>query len=144
MALRLRGSETEIRVTRAGVLQDTITKVANFEFEAKIELTEDSFLGSSTNEYDETYNGCSFDFEVQLDTADWLDFQKGLENKARRITPDVVYSIAAVLSWPNGTTRALVIPDAHFGAVPISVGGKNEFVTSKCSGGASEYFIQNL
>ena len=144
MALRLRGSEVDIRVTKAGVLLDTITKVSNFEFEAKVELTEDSFLGSTTNEHDEVYNGCSFSFEVQLDTADWLDFQKSIENKARRITPDVQFSISAVLSWPSGQTRALVIPDAHFGAVPLSVGGKNEFVTSKCDGGASEYFIQSL
>lgn len=144
MALRLRGSEVEIRVTRAGVLYDTITKVSNFEMEFKTELTEDSFLGSSTNEYDEVYNGVSFSFEVQLDTPDWLDFQQSLINKARRITPDVKFSISAVLFWPAGATRAVVIPDAHFGALPLSVGGKNEFVTAKCDGGASEAFIQAL
>lgn len=144
MALRLRGSEVEVRITKAGVLMDTITKVANFEFESKTELTEDSFLGSTTNEFDEVYNGCSFNFEVQLDTPDWLDFQKSIENKARRITPDVQFTITAVLFWPSGQTRAMVIPDAHFGAVPISIGGKNEYVTSKCDGGASEYFFQSL
>jgi hypothetical protein len=144
MALRLKGQEVEIRISKAGVLLDTITKVTNFEFEAKVEMSEEGFLGATTNEYDEIYNGCSFNFEVHLDTPDWLDFQQNIIDKARRVTPDVQFSISAVLFWPAGATKAVLIPDAHFGALPISVGGRADFVTAKCEGGASEFTLQDL
>ena len=144
MALRLKGQEVEVRISRAGVLLDTITKVTNFEFEVKVEMSEEGFLGATTNEYDEIFNGCSFSFEVHLDTPDWLDFQQRIVDKARRVTPDVQFSISAVLFWPGGATKAVIVPDAHFGALPISMGGRSEFVTASCEGGASSYTLQDL
>jgi hypothetical protein len=142
--LRLKGQEVELRITKSGVLKDTITKITNFNFAAKMEMLEQGFLGATTNEYDEVYNGCSFSFEVHLDGPDWLTFQQEVQDKARRVTPDVKFSIAATLFFPDGVTKGLIIPDAHFGEMPVAIGGRNEFVTATVDGGASEYTIQDL
>lgn len=144
MALRLKGQETEIRISRGGTLLGTITKVTNFEFEAKVEMSETGFLGATTNEYDEIFNGCSFSFEVHLDGPDWMDFQQDIINKARRITPDLQFTISSVLHFPGGKTKAVLIPDAHFGGLPISMGSRSDFVTAKCDGGASGFTLQDL
>jgi hypothetical protein len=144
MALRLKGQEVEVRIIKAGVLQDTITKIKNFELEVKLDLLEEDFLGMTTTEYDEVYSGVGFSFEMQLDSPDFLDLQRAIIDKARRITPDVQYTITGTLLFPSGATRALIIPDAHFGAQPINAGGRKEYVTVSCEGAASDYTIQSL
>lgn len=144
MALRLRGQETEIRISAGGVLQDTITKISNFEFTVNLEMTEEGFLGATTNEMDEIYNGCSFKFDLQLDSGDWFSLQDKIVSKARRITPDLQFTIASVLNFPSGETKAIIIPDAHFGGQPMSIGGRKEYVKVSCEGGASNYDRQDL
>lgn len=144
MGLRIKGQEVTVNISKAGNLQSAITKISNFEMEIKLEMKEEGFLGATTNEYDEIFNGVTFGFEMHLDNGDWFGLQQSIIDKARRVTPDVQYSIIGTMTWPSGESKAVIIPDAHFEAVPINVGSRSDYVTVKCSGGASEYTVQDL
>lgn len=144
MALRIKGQEVTIRVTQAGVFLDQLNRITSFDFAAKMELKEEGFLGETTNRYDEIYNGCSFSFEVELNSDAALTWQKAVESKARNITPDVLFSISAILSFPDGTSKALLIPDAHFGEFGTNIASRGDYMKLKVTGGASEYKITDL
>lgn len=140
--LRVRGQETEIRVIKDGVLYDTITKITKFNAEVQLEVVSQGFLGGTSDEKDEIFNGVKFGFEAQLDTPDWFDMEAAIIKRAQRITPDVVFTIVSTLYFPSGKTRIIVIPDAKFGAIPLDIAGRKEYVTVKIDGEATGREIQ--
>ena len=142
--MRIKGQEVELRIIKDSVLQSALTKISNFTIEAKFEVTEEGFLGGLTNEHDDIYNGCKVDFEMQLDGPEWLDLQQTMINRAKRITPDVEFSVAATLMWPGGETRGVVIPDLKFEAQPLSVGSRKDFVKVKIAGSADDFDLQTM
>ena len=142
MRMRVRGQEMEVRVIKDSVLQDTITKIKDFEVEAEFEIQSEDYLGETTQEKDEIYNGCKFNFTMHLDGPEWFDLQYTMKQRAMRVTPDVQYTIAGTLYFPSGDTRIIVIPDAHFGAQPLNAASRKDYVSVKCEGEASDYDVQ--
>lgn len=140
---RIRGQETEVRVIKDSVLQDTITKITQFEVEAQFEVKSQGYLGGITEEKDEIYNGCKFSFEMHLDGPEWLDLQASIKKRAQRLTPDVQFTIVSTLYFPSGDTRIIVIPNARFGAQPLSVNSRADYVSVKCEGEANDFNIQS-
>ncbi len=139
---RVRGQEVELRVIKDSVLYDTITKITSFTAEPMLEIQSQGFLGGMTEEKDEIFNGCKFGFEAQLDGPEWFDMQQAIIKRSQRITPDVKFTIVATLYFSNGQTRIMVIPDAKFGAIPMNVGSRKDYVTVKIDGEASAQEIQ--
>lgn len=140
---RLRGTDTEIRIIANSVLEDRITKVTNFSFEAKLEVKSQGFLGAHTDEHDDVYSGCSFSFELQLDGPEWFALQQKILKRVKRITPDAQFSIVSTLYFPDGTTKLVVIPNAKFSGQPLDVGGRTEYAKVKCAGEADDFDLQD-
>lgn len=139
---RIKGQETVILITQAGVLQDTLTDIQKFEMEAMFELISKGYLGENTERKDEIYKGCKFDLEMHLHTQDWFLFQNAIKLRAQRIAPDTIFNITTVLSFPNGQTPTILIPDAHFGANPLAVNSRGDYVDVKLAGEASDFTPQ--
>lgn len=139
---RVRGQETEIRVIKDGVLYDTITKITNFNAEVQLEIQSQGYLGGTSEEKDEIFNGIKFGFEAHLDGPEWFDMEMAILKRASRLTPDVTFTITSTLYFPDGRTRIIVIPDAKFGAIPLNVGSRKDYVSVKIDGEASGREIQ--
>ena len=136
---RLKGQETSILITQGGQLQSTLSDIQNFGMEAEFELISKGYLGEKTNRKDEIYNGCKFDMELHIHTQDWFTFQLAIKNRAQRNTPDVVFNITTVLQFPNGQTPTILIPDCFFGAHPMKIGSRGEYVSLKLEGEAEDF-----
>jgi hypothetical protein len=139
---RIKGQEVTVLITDNGVLQTTLVDIQSFEVEAEFELKSMGYLGEVSNRKDEIYNGCKFTMELHLHTEDWFTFQQDIKNKAQRINPNLIFNITSVLSFPNGQTPSLTIPDAHFGANPLTISARGDYVKVKLEGEAQDFQVQ--
>jgi hypothetical protein len=142
VAQRIKGQETTILFVRGGVLEDTITDTSDFEFEPKLELKEQGYLGEKSNRHDEIFNGAKFSGTIHVHTQDWITYQSAIISRAQRVTPDVVFNISTVMEFPNGDTPTILLPDVHFGAQPISVRSRGDYVSVKLEGASDGWSPQ--
>jgi hypothetical protein len=142
MPQRLKGQEVSLIIVRAGVLEDTLTDIQNFNCEDEFEIKSVGYLGEKTNRKDEIYNGSKFDFELHVHTQDVFKFKKAVKDRAQRKTPDIIFNITAVLNMPNGETPSVLIPDAKFGAIPMNVSSRGDYVKFKIQGEADDTSVQ--
>lgn len=140
---RIRGQETEVRIIKDGVLYDTITKITKFNAELMLEVKSQGFLGGTTEEKDEIFNGVKYGFEAQLDSGTWFVMEDAIIKRAKRLTPDVQFTIVTTLYFSSGETKLMVIPDAKFGAIPLDIPERKDYVTVKIDGEASDRNIQD-
>jgi hypothetical protein len=139
LAQRIKGQETTILFVRGGVLEEELTDTVDFEFEPKLELKEQGYLGEFTNRHDEIFNGVKFTGTIHLHSNLWFRFQSAIVARAQRLQPDLVFNISTVFSFPNGTSEIVLIPDAKFGAQPLSIKSRGDYVSVKLEGAADEY-----
>ncbi len=136
---RIKGQEVAVIIVRDSVLEDTLDAIQNFNVEGEFEIKTAGYLGEKTNRKDEVFNGVKFDMELHLHNQQWFRFLKAIKDRAQRITPDVIVNITSVLSFPNGDTPSILIPDAKFGANPLNISARGDFVKVKLQGEASDY-----
>jgi hypothetical protein len=139
---RIKGQEVTVLITDNGVLQNTLVDIQSFEVEAQFEIKSMGYLGEVSNRKDEIYNGCKFTIEFHLHTQDWFTFQADIKSKAQRINPNLIFNITSVLSFPNGQTPSITVPDAHFGPNPLSISSRGDYVKVKLEGEASDFQLQ--
>ncbi len=141
-AQRIKGQEVSILITNAGELEDTLTDIQNFNMELELETKSMGYLGEKTNRQDSIFNGVKFDFEIHVHTEDVWSFLQSLHDKAQRITPDVVFNITGVFTYPNGDQPEILLNDVSFGAVPVNVGSRGDYVKFKMQGTCEDVEIQ--
>lgn len=128
---RLRGQETSILIVRDGQLEDTLTNVRNFNWEHQLEISSLGYLGMKSELKDEIVKGAKGDLELHLSSQAWFQFVQAILSRATRETPDVVFNITSVMSFPNGETFSMTFPDIKFGAIPHSTSAREEYLTVK-------------
>lgn len=141
-AQRIKGQEVSIIITRDGDLESELTDIENFNGILDLEVKSQGYLSEKTNRKDEVFNGVKFDFEMNAHSADFFDFQAAIIDRAKRNTPDVVFNIAGVFSFPSGEVRKMIYPDCKFGPMPIQVPGRGEYVKMKFEGECEDYDLQ--
>jgi hypothetical protein len=136
---RIKGQEVSILVTTDGDLEAEITDVKNCEITLNFELKDEGYLGEKTNRKDEIFNGVSGTLEIHVHSGDPFDFAGKIKERAQRTTPDRVFNIAGVFSFPSGEIRSITVPDAKFGPVPISTSDRGDYVSMKFEFAAEDY-----
>jgi hypothetical protein len=139
LSQRVKGQEVSILITVASILQTTLVDIQNFELEGQFEVKSQGYLGEKTNRKDDIYNGCKFSMELHLHTEDWFAFQAQMKARAQRLNPTIVFNITAVLSFPNGQTPAVLIPDVKFGGNPMTISSRGDYVKIKLEGEADDF-----
>ena len=135
---RILGQDTTVLITRDGNLEDTLTNVVSFSVEDQFELKSQGYLGRKTDDKDYFFKGSKFDLELHLHRQEWFKFRNAMLAKAKRETPDLVFSITTVLNFPNGETPTVTFNDVAFGAVPLNAGGRGDYISVKLTGECSE------
>ncbi len=131
---RLKGQEVSCLIVRDSVLEDTLTAIKDFEIDTQLEVKSQGYLGEKTNRKDMIYNGGKFSFTLHLHKQDYFNFWKAVVAKAKRETPDVIFNITAVLSFPNGDTPTVLLPDVVFGPMPLKAPARGDYVDVKVEG----------
>lgn len=141
-AQRIKGQEVSIIIVRDGQFEDTLTDVRNFNAEIMLEIKSEGYLGEKTNRKDDVYRGVKFDLELHIHTQDLFRFANAILERTKRNTPDVIFNISGVFSFPNGETPTFLISDAKFGPIPIGVPERGDYVSVKLEGEADEFTVQ--
>ncbi len=141
-AQRIKGQEVSILITNAGELEDTLTDIQNFNMEFELETKSQGYLGEKTNRQDSIWNGVKFDFELHVHTEDVWSFLQAIHDKAQRLTPDTVFNISGIFTYPNGDQPEILLSDVSFGAVPVNIGSRGDYVKFKMQGTCEDVEIQ--
>jgi hypothetical protein len=128
---RARGQETQILIVRDGQLEDTLTNIRNFNFEHQLDIQSVGYLGEKSERKDEIVKGVKGDLELHLHSQSWFAFVQAILKRATRETPDVVFNITSVVSFPNGTVFSMTFPDVKFGTIPHTTSERSEYLTVK-------------
>jgi hypothetical protein len=139
---RVKGQEATIIVTRGGVLETSLDKFLNFNAEFESEVKSVGYLGEKTNRKDDIFNGVKFDGELHTDKQDWLRFLVAVHDRQKRNTPNLVINVTAVLEYPGGDDPQIYFPDAKFGATPVDIGSRGDYVKKKLQGECDDYNLQ--
>ena len=139
MDQRVKGQECTILITTNGVLEDTLVDIQNFNLEAEFEIKTVGYLGEKSNRTDYIFNGVKGDLELHIHKQAWFVFLNTMKDKAQRVTPDTVFNMTAVLAMPNGETPDVLIPDVSWGATPMRVSSRGDYVTMKLQYAAGDF-----
>lgn len=124
---RIKGQEVELVVIADGVPVEAVTTIKSFELEDQLETKSEGYLGETTNRADSVYNGIRGSFEVHSATKSIFTFIQTAVDKARRRVPGARINIKVTLNFPNGERARVVIPEAEFGAMPMSFPSRGDY-----------------
>ncbi len=142
MSLRLKGLECTLRFTGPDGGEDSLVKIKDFEITAKGEILKEDYTGAVSPEFDSVDDGIELKFTVHHNDPEVLDFfVRVREKRMRRADAAGKFSAVAILRWPSGRTRKILVPDIEFGDLPFKVGGRKTYTESGVSGNASNYKI---
>lgn len=142
-AQRLKGQEVSIIITRGGQLEAELVDVKSCEFTPQFEIKEQGYLGEKTNRHDDVYNGVKGSMELHVHSGDVFDFIGAVKDRAQRNAPDLVFNISGIFSFPSGETRTMTIPDAKFGATPISTNDRGDYTAVKFEFAADDFQVES-
>jgi len=128
---RIRGQEVLISVTGPQGNITSIDAVQSFEAEHEIDILSEGYLGEVAERKDEIFMGISGKLELHIAKVEYLAFAQQVIDKAqRRIPATTVFNITATLSFPDGRVVRAIYRDVAFGTIPLSVGGREEYVST--------------
>ncbi len=141
MDARIRGEDRELRIISDGEVEGLITAITSCEFEDQREIKSDGFVGERTNRKSSVFNGCRGNLALQIESSEWFDFMTKTKAKAKRETPNVQFNLIGTFLFPSGEIKQLSIPDVSFGAIPLRVSSRTDYVTATLDWEASDYNV---
>lgn len=136
MSLRIKGQDCTLRLATADGPELSLIKVVSWEVTIKGEILKEEFTGETDPDYDSIADGVDISMEVQFTTRDALKFYDRVQ-AIRRREVDAAQKIIGVAKYDFPDGRVLgIIPELHFGDLPIAVKGRKGFVSAslKASG----------
>ena len=120
----------------------SVTAVASFNEEVKLEMKQDGFLGEPTDRYDTIHRGYGGDMEFQVNRHTWETvFLAAVERRARR-EEFVEFNVIRTDRYSNGQNVIATYKNVAWGAFPRSLPSRGDHVKIKTTFGCSERSIQ--
>lgn len=140
MADRLKGQDVSLAIMQDGTLESEIDTIQSAEIEFELELLEEGYLGETSDRVDSVFKTMRIEVKGHVSSTAYLDLANGIVLRAqRRAGAAVRIDIVGTFVFPDGGIRSIIIPDVHFEAIPLSIGGREEFVDFTLSGKARGY-----
>lgn len=114
--LRLRGQETQLRITQGGVILRTLTLIENLTVTILAEILRKSYLGQTTEMKDDIYKGVKVEFGFDVTSSEPFVMVATLRDRMQRRTAQAgaQVNLRTTLNLANGTRPRLTIPDLKF------------------------------
>ena len=135
---RLLGQNVSIFIIQDSAPLTEVTCIKSFSFTYETEIKSEGYLGEFTERKDSVFKGVKMDMEIHTNNHSIFKLIKSAVDKAKRRTPGTRINIKATMTWPNGDVARVTFPDVEFGAFPVSVGGRAEYVSVKVDGACSD------
>lgn len=140
MAQRIKGQEVEVTWTGPTGLEEGFTAVSNFEVSVQEELLTENYIGETTARRDDQYNGIRGRLDMHLENTEYFNFVQRVKDRSqRRNAADGQFNLIAVLNFPNGERKRIVVQNAFFGELPLNVGSRSEYVQATVEFEASDF-----
>src|SRR5258708_13896159 len=129
---RLKGQEFSLFMNQSGVgVLSQFDSIQDFEMTLMLATLEEGYLGETVNRFDDVFTGIDGKFSATLTQGAVFDTFQAIINRARRGTPGVVFNLKGTLQFPSGERRRCIIDNAFFGAIPIAVPKRDQYVGVK-------------
>lgn len=135
---RLKGQETNLAFTDPDGDVEGLGSLKSFEAELDIQILEEGYLGETSNQYDEIFNGVGGNCEFHMQSTKWFEFTEKVQDRAaRRSSASGKFSITSSFDFPNGDRARITFENVFFGPFPIRIPSRQDYVTVtltwKCS-----------
>ncbi len=142
MTQRIKGQEVFLSIQVDGELQARIDSIQSAEFEFEQELIEEDYLGETNSRFDTIFKGVMVEIEGHSSNQDILLLIQAITDRSqRRAGAPVRIDVGGSFAFPNGDFPTIVVQDVFFENMPISVGGREEYVSYTLSGKGGSYQI---
>lgn len=134
---RIKGQDVTVSIVQANrQVAQFANDIRNFELTPKFEKLEEQYLGQTSKKYDDIFHGVDFKFDMHLEKSSALDFVKLVQDRAasRGGGTKSTVNIQATLNFPNASPRIVTLSECYFEDMPLSVGGRSEYVQFTVSG----------
>jgi len=135
MSERVRGQENFILINVDNQLVDRIDSITEFEYTAEHDIQEENFLGETQPRFDSIAKGTSISISGQLANDEFFKLQQAITAVAeRRTATRTQIDIGSSYVFPNGDLVNLAFRNCFFGAVPVTTGSREDFVSWSLEG----------
>lgn len=139
---RIKGQEVSIIISRDGNLEAELTDIKDCEFTPQFEIKQEGYLGEKTDRHDDIYNGCRGKLTLHIHSGDVFDFIGAVKDRAQRNTPDLVFNVSGIFSFPSGEVRSVTMPDVKFGPMPIGTNARGDYTAVTFEFAADDYQVE--
>jgi hypothetical protein len=135
-SLRVRGQETQLRVTMNGQIFRTFNSIENFTITYNVSILEKNYIGQTAPNFDEIFMGSSFEFSLDPESSDIFKLADALVERASRRTAQSAarFNLISTYNFPNGQRVRGTLPDVKLGDIPIVNGGRDQYLNVKITG----------
>ena len=139
MSQRIKGLECQLSLsTPDGADEDVFDDVLEAELNVDMEILEQSYLGHTSKEFDDIFNGISGSVKVHMEGTTIFRLAEKIQDRAERRSPaSGVFSLSFTLNFPSGARARLTAENIFFGTIPLKIGKREDYVETelefKCS-----------
>ncbi len=139
MSIPLKGQEVVVTIVADGQIQASITDVKSADFEFMLDLVTRSYLGQTSDRYDEVFKGFKVSLELNVETQEIFSLIALITDRAQRrnANSNIQINIQAILNFPNGDRPKIYGQDLFFAAIPLNFGSRTDYGTVKLDGTGS-------
>lgn len=129
MAERLKGQEVSVNVisTTNGV-ETSFSDVGSLEAQFDREILSEGYIGQTTQQKDDIFNGVSGTITFHSRTADTMGLIQRINEESKGRLPGESFQIVAKFAFPLGGSRLIVFTNAKFGNIPVNTSDRQGFV----------------
>lgn len=131
---RVRGQEVVVRLARGRQVEEALTAIKSFTLQFDFAVLSEQYLGETSMRKDDIFNGVSGTLEFDHQAQDLFLFVEFLKQRAQRnpnfpVNTNQV-NATATITFPNGDTPRIIVRDMKFGAIPVNIAGRDQYVGS--------------
>lgn len=140
MSDRIKGQEVALSISIDGALQTTIDTIQSAELEWEMDLLEEGYLGETSDRVDSIYKLMRVNLEGHVSNRGYVELADAIVQRAqRRAGAPVKIDVVGTFRFPDDTVLSILVPDVYFESIPLSIGGRDEFVSFTLAGKARGY-----
>lgn len=128
MGLRVKGQEVVATFVSADGVEESIADVKSLDIQFDRDSLSEGYIGQTTEQKDDIFKGVSGSLEFHVANGDFLELTRRINERSRRRLPGEIFQIVATIAFPDGSQRRIVVPNAFFGAIPISTASRDDYV----------------
>jgi hypothetical protein len=139
---RLKGQEVTVNVLSTfGGLETSFADVGSVDFNFDQDILSEGYLGQTTEQKDDVHKGVSGSIKFHSRTADTIGLIQRIMEVSKGRLPGEEFQIVISLYFPLGGTRRIVVANAKFGTIPVSVSARDAFVEFSLEFAADEVTV---